>query len=180
MLVIATSNLAPGLISIKMCASSSPAFHQSCAVPAGTCRRSPCFAMDSRPSMRKPTRPRTTVNHSSMMGCMCSPATAPPGRTYTSATSNSPPESSVPTRTTARSPVTGFSRTSPALDIVRSFSLSGWRDARLPPRTSPDREHPSEAGSRAYHADGLFLVPFPWYFGGLNSSVQVGHEASIR
>src|SRR5215208_7205209 len=34
---IASSNLAPGRISTTTCASSSPAFHQSCTIPGGTC-----------------------------------------------------------------------------------------------------------------------------------------------
>ena len=66
--------------------------------------------------------PRTTVKCSSMAGWTCSPVTAPPGLMYPSIASSSPPEPSVPTRTTTRSPVTGFSITSPALDISSSFS----------------------------------------------------------
>lgn len=54
------------------------------------------------------------------------------------ATSNSPPESSVPTRITARSPVTGSSATSPALDIRPPFartvglSMPGAAEQRSP------------------------------------------------
>src|SRR3712207_3344652 len=115
---IIASNLAPGATSTTTRASSSPAFHQSCATPTGTCSRSLCGAMDSSPSRRRPTRLPTTVNHSSTRVWTCSPATAPPGRTYRSATSRSYPDSAVPTRTTTRSPVTGFWYTSPALDIL--------------------------------------------------------------
>src|SRR5919107_1546832 len=56
-----------------------------------------------------------------MAGCTCSPVTAPPGLMYPSIASKSPPDSSVPTRTTTRSPVTGFSITSPALLMVSSL-----------------------------------------------------------
>ena len=85
-----------GLISITTWASSSPAIHQSCAVLAGTCRRRPSSTMNSRPSMRKPTRPRTTVDHSSMPGWTCSPVAAPPGFTYRSLIRCRPSECSVP------------------------------------------------------------------------------------
>src|SRR3712207_4043281 len=68
--------------------------------------------------------------------------TAPPGLTYRSATSSSPLDSAVPTRTTARSPVTGFSITSPAFNIasssVRWVSVLG---PSLPPGTAQAHRH---------------------------------------
>src|SRR5918997_5409145 len=53
-----------------------------------------------RPDTEHLARPPITVNHSSMRVWTCSPATAPPGRTYRSATSISPSDSSVPIRAT--------------------------------------------------------------------------------
>src|SRR5690625_2669164 len=59
-----------------------------------------------------------TVKRSSMLGWTCARRTAPPGARRKSATSNCPSDSSVPTRMYPYSPVTGFPKTFPALDIV--------------------------------------------------------------
>src|ERR687893_670362 len=69
-------------------------------------------------STSKPEGNTTLLSVTSPHTCTCSPATAPPGLTYRPATSRSPPDSSVPTRTT-RSPATGFSNTS--LTLLRSW-----------------------------------------------------------
>src|SRR5579883_216601 len=118
---MSSSKRPAGRISTTTCASASPVFHQSWAIPAGaiTCR--PGAAMATWRPSRTHTRPRTTVIRSSIEGWTCASQAVLPGGTYRSSTNNAPSLSSVPMRTTARSPVTAFSKTSPEPIILCSF-----------------------------------------------------------
>ena len=54
--------------STSTCATSSPAFHQSCGVPGGTSTASPGPAVRSSPSTRRPTVPASTSKRSAQLG----------------------------------------------------------------------------------------------------------------
>src|SRR5215218_3829413 len=112
---ISRSNCSAGRTSHTKCASSSPAFQNLCAVPAGTVSLWPGPATISSRPRRKPTVPRSTWKRSSWYGCRWAAATNPFGLTKVSITIASPFVSREVLRKTSRSPVTGFSMTSPAL-----------------------------------------------------------------
>ena len=107
------SNWSAGRTSVTKTASVSPAFQNLCELPAGTITVSPGPATISSPSSLKVTVPDSISKRSVWYGCMCAAATKPFGWTVHSTRTYSPPVSRDVSRKSRRSPVTGFSITSP-------------------------------------------------------------------
>jgi hypothetical protein len=106
-----------GSVSMTTCASVVPLCQKSWTVPGGTISVRPSSAVrSSRPTRRPKSRDRRVPllhDRVHMRG-----RDPPPGRRNSSTTMRSSTLSSVPTRTTARSPVTGFAMQWPARDMA--------------------------------------------------------------
>jgi len=159
------SNRSAGRTSQRKRTTSSPAFQKRWGVPAGIVTVSPGSATISSPPTLRPSRPETTSNCSFCLGWTWAAATKPPGWTNVSMTTASPFVSREVWWKTIRSPVTGFSITSPA--CIMSFSLpvdcrpaarSIKRDAR---REWPGDRRPQAGSSFAPASDFRALEPRP-------------------
>jgi S-adenosyl methyltransferase len=122
-----------GVIRTTACAASSAGLPSACAVAAGTAASSPAPTVRRCPAMLISSVPLSTENVSSCDGCRCAAAILAPGARNRSNSQYSPAVEAAVARQTNRSPLAGFSMTSPTWTT---------RPAFRPPRADPDTQEP--------------------------------------